>query len=131
MWEYKKVYDRLSAHRLLSKCEEEGADGWELISVVYEVEEILRDAGMDNHPLLGQWVGVLRRKKSSVMMWEYKDVSNQQSHLLLLECEEKGADGWELISVTREADEVDRETGLYNYPVLGYWVAILKRKKSS
>ena len=65
-------------------------------------------------------------------MWEYKKVYDRLSaHRLLSKCEEEGADGWELISVTREADEVDRETGLYNYPVLGYWVAILKRKKSS
>lgn len=68
MWEYQQMWDRRSLNELLSTCEEMGGDGWELISVTHQVDEIEREsfyAEHDNYPVRGRWVAVLKRKKSS------------------------------------------------------------------
>ena len=58
-------------------------------------------------------------------MWEYKwieeyDGGKEGLDRLLRSCEREVVDGWELINVTNENETNTR---------VGFWVAILKRKK--
>ena len=64
-WEY-SWQGHSDFHAMLSKCEDQGDDGWELVSVTF-IPGIVAESDMELTigEVYGMWRAVLKRKKSS------------------------------------------------------------------